>query len=77
MLTMHTHTMLFRPAFHPVMPVKNFDLTQLSVLVVEKHSPMRSMFRGILRELGIIKLMTPLVLKRGSRNSTTGPPTSF
>ena len=55
MLTMRTHTMLFRPAFHPVMPVKNFDLTQLSVLVVEKHSPMRSMFRGILRELGIIK----------------------
>ena len=48
--------MLFRPAFHPVMPVKNFDLTQLSVLVVEKHSPMRSMFRGILRELGITKI---------------------
>lgn len=30
-----------------------FDLTQLSVLVVEKHHPMRAMLRAILRELGI------------------------
>ncbi len=44
------------PALYPVMAMKNFDLTQLSVLVVEKHSPMRSMFRGILRELGINKI---------------------
>ena len=56
MLTMRTHTMLLGPGFPPVMPMKNFDLTQLSVLVVEKHSPMRSMFRGILRELGIDKI---------------------
>ncbi len=45
--------MLLGPALHPVMVMKNFDLTQLSALVVEKHPPMRSMFRGILRELGI------------------------
>ena len=56
MLTMRVHTMLFGPAFPPVMAMKNFDLTQLSVLVVEKHSPMRSMLRGILRELGINKI---------------------
>ena len=56
MLTMRTHTMLFRPTFHPVMPVKNFDLTQVSALVVEKHHPMRSMLRGILRELGLKKV---------------------
>ncbi len=37
------------------MPMKNFDLTQLSVLIVEKHPPMRSMLRGILRELGVRK----------------------
>ena len=53
MLIMRTHTMLFGPAFHLVMPMKNFDLTQLSVLVVEKHRPMRPMLRGILRELGV------------------------
>jgi DNA-binding response OmpR family regulator len=35
------------------MPMKNFDLTQVSALVVEKHHPMRSMLRGILRELGL------------------------
>lgn len=35
------------------MPIKNYDLTQLSALVVEKHHPMRSMLRGILRELGL------------------------
>ena len=34
------------------MPMKNFDLIQVSALVVEKHHPMRSMLRGILRELG-------------------------
>ncbi len=45
--------MLLGPAFHPVAPMKNFDLTQLSVLVVDNHSPMRSMLRGVLRELGI------------------------
>ena len=36
--------------------MKNFDLTELSVLVVEKQPPMRSMLRGILRELGIKKI---------------------
>ncbi len=56
MLTVRMHTMLLEPAFHPVMVMKNLDLTQLSVLVVEKHPPMRSMFRGILRELGIRKI---------------------
>ncbi len=33
--------------------MKNYDLTQLSVLVVEKHHPMRAMLREILRELGV------------------------
>ncbi|PCH82882.1 MAG: hypothetical protein COC02_04890 [Rhodospirillaceae bacterium] len=36
--------------------MKNFDLTQVSALVVEKHHPMRSMLRGILRELGLKKV---------------------
>jgi len=56
MLIMLTHTIALGAAFHAVMAMKNFDLTQLSVLVVDKHSPMRSMFRGILRELGIINI---------------------
>jgi len=34
-------------------PMKNYNLTQLSVLVVEKHHPMRAMLRAILRELGV------------------------
>ena len=36
--------------------MKNFELTQVSALVVEKHHPMRSMLRGILRELGLKKV---------------------
>ena len=36
--------------------MKSFDLSDLSVLVVEKQPPMRSMLRGILRELGIKKI---------------------
>ncbi len=57
--------MVLEPAFHPVTPMKNFDLTQLSVLVVEKHAPMRSMIRGILRELGISKIEDAATTEKG------------
>ncbi|MBT3305846.1 MAG: response regulator [Alphaproteobacteria bacterium] len=33
--------------------MKNFDLSEMSALVVEKNHPMRAMLRGILRELGV------------------------
>ena len=33
--------------------MENYDLTQLSFLIVEKHLPMSSMLRGMLRELGV------------------------
>lgn len=33
--------------------MENYDLTGLSFLIVEKHLPMSSMLRGILRELGV------------------------
>lgn len=36
--------------------MKNFDLTQLSALIVEKHPPMRTMLREIIRELGMQKI---------------------
>ena len=36
--------------------MKNYNLTQLSALVVEKHIHLRSMFRRILRELGVKKI---------------------
>ena len=38
------------------MPMKNFDLSHLTGLIVEKNQPMRAMLRGILRELGIKKI---------------------
>ena len=65
MLIMLAHTMLLGPAFHPVMTMKNLDLTQLSILVVDKHSPMRSLFRGILRELGINKIFDAATTETG------------
>ncbi|NQV82904.1 MAG: response regulator [Rhodospirillales bacterium] len=36
--------------------MKNFDLSEMSALVVEKNHPMRAMLRGILRELGVKKI---------------------
>lgn len=36
-----------------IVPMDNFDLTQLSVLIVGKHLHMSSMLRAILRELGV------------------------
>jgi len=45
--------------------MKNFDITKLSVLIVEKHPPMRSMLRGILRELGIQKIYEALAPESG------------
>ena len=44
------------PAICSVTPMKEFNLTHLSALVVEKHHPMRAMLREILRELGITKI---------------------
>lgn len=45
--------------------MENYNLTQLSVLVVEKHPPMRSMLRGILRELGIRKIQDASTTETG------------
>ena len=45
--------------------MKNFNLTQLSVLVVEKHHPMRAMFREILRELGVKEVFDAATPKSG------------
>ena len=36
--------------------MKKLDLTRLSIVIVEKHSPMRAMLRGMLRELGVINI---------------------
>jgi len=34
----------------------NYDLTNLHVLIVEKHAPMRAMLREVLRQFGIEKI---------------------
>ena len=36
--------------------MENYDLTQLSFMIVEEHLPMSSMLRGILRELGVTEV---------------------
>ncbi len=74
MVIMGAHTILLGPAFHPVTPMKNLDLTQLSILVVEKHSPMRSMIRGILRELGIGKIEDAATPETGFEESNHNGP---
>ncbi len=33
--------------------MRQYDLSKLTVLVVEKHAPMRTMFREVLRQLGV------------------------
>ena len=38
------------------MLMKSFDLSHLSALIVEKHQPMRALFREMLRELGIQRI---------------------
>ena len=38
------------------MPMKSFDLSHLSALIVEKHQPMRALFREMLRELGFQRI---------------------
>ena len=38
------------------MPMKSFDLSHLSALIVEKHKPMRALFREMLRELGFQRI---------------------
>ena len=36
--------------------MKSYDLSNLSVLIVEKHAQMRTLFRQVMRELGIPKI---------------------
>ena len=54
--------------------MENLNLTQLSVLVVEKQPPMRSMLRGILRELGIKKISDAGTPESGFETFTHGGP---
>lgn len=54
--------------------MENLNLTQLSVLVVEKQPPMRSMLRGILRELGIKKISDAATPESGFEAFTNGDP---
>lgn len=38
--------------------MRQYDLTKLTVLVVEKHPPMRAMFREVLKQLGVGTIFT-------------------
>ena len=44
------------PAFQPMTLMDNLNLTELSILIVEKRPTMITMLRGILRELGVRKV---------------------
>jgi DNA-binding response OmpR family regulator len=54
--------------------MKNFNLTHLSALLVEKHHPMRAMLREILRELGIRNIYDVSNTKSGFEVFNSGGP---
>ncbi|MCH7865392.1 MAG: response regulator [Proteobacteria bacterium] len=54
--------------------MRHYDLSKLTVLVVEKHPPMRTMFREVLRQLGVGTIFTEASPEAGFKEFNVSTP---
>ena len=54
--------------------MRHYDLSKLTILVVEKHPPMRTMFREVLRQFGVGTIFTEASPEAGFKEFNVSTP---